>query len=186
MVFNVGANDANELIYYGTMLDDIDHTSQSEAEIGTCSINISESESEEVEKKRPRPKSDIFENEQPKKQIKNEIDELTGDLSLKVSLTKKGVVRLDDMCNVHVVYPQIPCIEGSGNVVVNGKPVHRQGDRWLEHPSTTNPELPIHNNVILVHGSNSVFVNGKAIARTGDLISCGAKAEQGSNDVFAG
>ncbi|UIP93346.1 PAAR domain-containing protein [Wolbachia endosymbiont of Anopheles demeilloni] len=90
------------------------------------------------------------------------------------------------MCNAHVVYPQIPCVEGSGNVFINGKPVYRQGDRWLEHSSTTNPELPIHNNVILVQGSNSVFVNGKAIARTGDLISCGAIAEQGSNNVFAG
>ncbi len=38
----------------------------------------------------------------------------------------------------------------------------------------------------MTQGSKAVFANGKAIARTGDLISCGAIAEEGSDNVFAG
>ncbi len=68
---------------------------------------------------------------------------------------------------------------------VNGRPVHRQGDEWSQHAST-DPYKPPHISQFLLEGSDSVFVNGKAIARTGDLISCGAVAEQGSNDVFVG
>lgn len=189
MVFNADAQNNEQLIYYGTILDDIDHTSQTSESSGYesgCEDELKgrdQSEKTVVRQKRPLP--DISENEQPKKQIKNEIDKLTGDLSLKVSLTKKGVVRLGDMCNQHGDYPQSPCVEGSYNVFINGRSVHRQGDKWSSHASTDPYKLP-HFSQFLLKGSDSVFVNGKAIARTGDLISCGAIAEEGSDNVFAG
>ncbi|MFT4327285.1 MAG: PAAR domain-containing protein [Wolbachia pipientis] len=89
------------------------------------------------------------------------------------------------MCNQHGDYAPSGGVGGSSNVFVNGKPVHCQGDMWLWHASI-DPNKPPHAGHFLLDGSKSVFVNGKAIARTGDKVSCGAKVEQGSNDVFAG
>jgi uncharacterized Zn-binding protein involved in type VI secretion len=187
MVFNAAAKNDRQVIYYGAILDDIEHTSQSESRSelsgygSGCSSEDESRRKEKVESQagsllgQKRPFSEL-ESGEVKKRIKG--------LSL-IENVKGKVVRLGDMCNQHGDYPQSPCVEGSYNVFINGRSVHRQGDKWSSHASTDPYKLP-HFSQFLLKGSDSVFVNGKAIARTGDLISCGAIAEEGSDNVFAG
>jgi len=95
-----------------------------------------------------------------------------------------AVVRLGDVSTGHPhCYPSRPNIEGSPNVFVNGKPVHRLGDAWAEHGA-----CPVHSphDGVASSGSATVFVNGKAICRIGDSISCGDTMAEGSPNVFAG
>lgn len=92
-----------------------------------------------------------------------------------------AVSRLGDMCTGHGCFPPRPSTGGSGNVFVNGIPVHRQGDGWATHCCG-----PSCHASVLASGSGSVFVNGKAIARIGDPVACGSAVSQGSSNVFAG
>ena len=93
-----------------------------------------------------------------------------------------GIVRLNDKCSGHSCYPPRPCITASDDVFVNGKAVHREQDKWAMHAC---PNTPPHDGV-LTKGSSTVYANSKAIARIGDPISCGSKAQTGSQTVFAG
>ncbi len=150
------------------MIGDIDHASQ------TSELSGYESGCEDESRREEETRGSLLGQKR--------LSESDKDLSL----AKQGkVVRFGDMCNQHGDYLQSPGIGGSSNLFVNGRPVHRQGDEWSQHASTDPYKLP-HISQFLLKGSNSVFVNGKAIARTGDLISCGAIAEEGSDNVFAG
>lgn len=91
-----------------------------------------------------------------------------------------GVVRLGDKCTGHDGYPPRSNITASPNVFINGKGVHRQGDKWAVHCKKS-----CHDGV-LVRGSSTVFVNGKQIARKGDPINCGSRTKECSSDVFSG
>lgn len=93
----------------------------------------------------------------------------------------KPVVRLGDISCGHDCFPPRPNDEGSPNVFVNGKPVHRVGDHWATHCCG-----PTCHDGTASSGSGSVFVNGKAICRVGDTISCGDTMCEGSPNVFAG
>jgi uncharacterized Zn-binding protein involved in type VI secretion len=93
-----------------------------------------------------------------------------------------GLVRVGDLCTGHTgSYPPRPCIEGSSNVFINGRGVHRKGDAW-----------DIHCNFWSCHGGRmaegmpNVFINGIPAAFVGGLISCGSRVAQGSGNVFGG
>lgn len=97
-----------------------------------------------------------------------------------------AVVRKGDTGGAHECFPSHTCTEGSGNVIVNGKETHRQGDAWDVH-TCTHPKTPHGSHSgNMSGGSSSVNVNGKPIARVGDGISCGGSAGSGSPNVFAG
>ena len=92
------------------------------------------------------------------------------------ALAFKGSTCTGDGC-----FPPRASTQGSGNVFVNGKPVHRVGDAWESHSCGDSAH-----DGVCSSGSSSVFVNGKAAARVGDDISCGAAIAVGSPDVYAG
>jgi uncharacterized Zn-binding protein involved in type VI secretion len=89
----------------------------------------------------------------------------------------KPAVRLGDKCTGHGNAPPRPNIQGSPDVFINGKPAHRQGDKWAIHQN--HPGM-------LAKGSSTVFVNGRGQGRVGDPVNCGSRCAQGSPDVFAG
>lgn len=68
-------------------------------------------------------------------------------------------------------------IEGSQNVLTNGKRTARIGDKVL---------CALHQLQTIATGSRTVLVNGRGIARKGDAISCGATIVQGSANVLSG
>jgi uncharacterized Zn-binding protein involved in type VI secretion len=86
------------------------------------------------------------------------------------------VCRKNDKCTGHTGYPPRANCQGSPDVYVNNKPVHRQGDRWLPHNHPSN----------LAKGSTTVFANGRQVGRKGDPVVCLSKVAQGSPDTFAG
>ena len=92
-----------------------------------------------------------------------------------------AVTRKGDICTGHGCFPPRPSVEGSGNVFVNGIPVHRQGDRWSVHCC----DKSCHDGS-LSSGSSSVYANGKQVGRIGDPVSCGSAVAEGSDNVFAG
>ena len=79
-------------------------------------------------------------------------------------------------------------IKGSGDVFVNGMPVHRLSDNWAPHACPFSPphSVPDKSDAYTVSGSGSVFINGLPCARLSDAISCGSVIAQGSGNVFAG
>lgn len=93
-----------------------------------------------------------------------------------------AVVRIGDSCSGHGTFPPRPSTGGSGNVFVNGKAAHRQGDSWAVHCNS----VPVCHGGSLASGSATVFVNGKQIGRVGDPVDCGSVAASGSPNVFAG
>lgn len=95
-----------------------------------------------------------------------------------------GVVRLGDTSTGHPhCYPARPNIEASGDVLVNGRGVHRVGDAWAVHGAC--PDHSPHDGAA-ISGSATVFVNGRSICRIGDAVSCGDTMAAGSNDVIVG
>ncbi|MBR0075753.1 MAG: PAAR domain-containing protein [Synergistaceae bacterium] len=94
--------------------------------------------------------------------------------------------RLNDICTGHACWPPRVNIEGSPNVFVNGRPLHRQGDGWEVH-CCTHPGVPhgCHASV-LASGSSTVFVNGRQAGRVGDPVACGGTVAAGSANVFIG
>lgn len=92
------------------------------------------------------------------------------------------VTRLGDVGSGHAChFPPTDAVEGSPDVIVNGKPAVRVGDAYAPHACPTCPE-PEHGRK-LASGSPTVFVNGRAVGRVGDAIDCGGKATTGSSDV---
>lgn len=94
-----------------------------------------------------------------------------------------GIARLADTCTGHGCWPPRPNDQGSSNVFVNGRAVHRVGDHWGSH---TCPAIPETHDSILASGSSTVFANGAAVGRIGDAIACGSLIASGSSDVFVG
>ena len=92
-----------------------------------------------------------------------------------------AVSRQGDPCTGHGNYPPRANDQGSGNVFVNGKGAHRQGDHWPQHCSGNS----CHDSTTS-GGSSTVFCNGKPLARIGDAVACGSVIAQGSKNVFAG
>ena len=97
-----------------------------------------------------------------------------------------AAARLGDTCTGHECFPPRNNAEGSSNVFVNGKPLHRQNDAWETH-CCTHPDCPhgCHGSV-LAQGSSSVYANGKQAGRIGDPVACGSTVATGSNNVFIG
>lgn len=93
-----------------------------------------------------------------------------------------AVTRQGDGCTGHGAFPPRNSVSGSGNVMINGKPAHRQGDGWEIH---CNPK-PVCHGGSLAAGSGTVIVNGKQLGRVGDPVDCGSAVAAGSPDVFAG
>ena len=73
---------------------------------------------------------------------------------------------------------------GSGDVIVNGIGVSRQGDVNTTHLLPGDP-CPDHAAPIAA-GSSTVIVNGRGCGRVGDTISGCISVAAGSPDVFAG
>ncbi|WP_116131180.1 PAAR domain-containing protein [Tropicimonas sp. IMCC34043] len=93
-----------------------------------------------------------------------------------------AVTRRGDMGTGHADWPARASVGGSGDVFVNGIPVHRNGDGWAVH---CNPPGQCHASA-LAGGSSTVFANGKGGGRVGDAVACGSKVATGSGNVFAG
>lgn len=93
------------------------------------------------------------------------------------AITRKG-----DTCTGHGSFPPRNSTGGSGNVYVNGKAAHRQGDGWATHCN----DQPTCHGGALASGSGSVFVNGKQLGRIGDPVNCGSSVATGSSNVHAG
>jgi uncharacterized Zn-binding protein involved in type VI secretion len=107
----------------------------------------------------------------------------TDDGSNRIVSLGSAVQRLGDLCTGHGCWPPRPNAEGSGTVLCNGLPVHREGDAWEPH---TCPDIPETHASVLAQGSATVFVNGRGIGRAGDPVACGSVAVPGSPNVFAG
>lgn len=91
--------------------------------------------------------------------------------------------RLGDNCTGHDACPSRPLIEGSPDVVVNGKPAGRVGvDNYATHGCIIHPG----HSAVVANGSSTVFINRQPAARIGDPVSCGGNVMQGSSDVFVG
>ncbi|MBA0198860.1 PAAR domain-containing protein [Pectobacterium brasiliense] len=97
-----------------------------------------------------------------------------------------GAARLGDSCAGHGCFPATPIIEGSGDVIINGKPAARKSDAVLLHACPC-PNVPhgVHNRAISA-GSGTVIINGKLAARIGDAIGCGGSVAAGSGNVIIG
>lgn len=89
-----------------------------------------------------------------------------------------AVVRIGDKSAGHCFEPR-PNLEGSSNVFINGKAVHRIGDRWAPHTCGNSTH-----DAVQAQGSPNVFINGKAVARLGDKQTCGDICAEGSPNVF--
>ena len=72
----------------------------------------------------------------------------------------------------------------SPNVFVNGKPVHRQGDRFVPHTIPIIPPPPPHPDIMGVGSNARVFFNGKIAATLGTPTVQGGLIVVGSHSVF--
>lgn len=93
------------------------------------------------------------------------------------SVAVKGSV-----CSGHDCFPPRPNIEASSDVKVNGKGVHREGDKYEMHSC---PDKGSHD-AVLAKGSSTVNINGKPAGRIGDEVSCGSVVADGSANVKIG
>jgi len=73
-------------------------------------------------------------------------------------------------------------VEGSPNVIINGRSAGRVGDHYASHGCVAHPG---HQDVIAA-GSSKVEINGKPAARTGDTVSIGGAVQDGSDNVIIG
>ncbi|MBA8903642.1 MULTISPECIES: PAAR domain-containing protein [unclassified Phyllobacterium] len=91
--------------------------------------------------------------------------------------------RLDDIGSGHDChFPPTNAIEGSPDVIINGKNAVRVGDAYAPHGCPSCP-APSHGRALAV-GSPTVFINGRPAGRIGDAIDCGGVAQTGSDNVF--
>lgn len=81
----------------------------------------------------------------------------------------RKVVLLGDIGLDHEGFPPTPVITGSSTVLMDGKPVARQGDALTAH---SKPKHSSHPRTIS-GGNTTVLIEGKPVALTGDAISCG-------------
>ncbi len=81
-------------------------------------------------------------------------------------------------------FPPTLIAEGSPNVLTEGKPAARVGDKAIPH---TRLVLPFDTHTpIISAGSSKVFINGIPAARVGDALSCGGTIAVGVTKVFIG
>lgn len=92
-----------------------------------------------------------------------------------------AVSRQGDGGTGHGAFPPRTSTAGSGNVFVNGQPIHRVGDAWGVH---CDPSPSCHGGT-LAAGSSSVYANGQPIGRIGDPVDCGSAVSAGSPNVFS-
>lgn len=90
--------------------------------------------------------------------------------------------RYQDWGTGHGCWPARKNVQGSGDVFVNTKGWHREGDTWPTH-CCPGPSCHASN---MKAGSKSVYVNNLEAARVGDPVLCGSNAATGSGNVFAG
>src|SRR5690554_1846541 len=82
-------------------------------------------------------------------------------------MSGKKVVLLGDLGTDHEGFPPTPVINGSPDVLIDGKPVARVGDQLAQH---SKPKHSPHPRTI-ASGSSTVFINGLPVATTGGAIS---------------
>ena len=92
-----------------------------------------------------------------------------------------AIVLLGDMGSDHDGFPPTSVIAASPDVLIDGKPVVRQGDPLASHAK---PKHAAHGRVV-AGGIASVLVNGRPIAVTGSQVDC-AGVVIGSGSVEAG
>ncbi len=97
-------------------------------------------------------------------------------------MSQKPAARLGDLGDKHGSYPPTPIIAGDSSVLVNGRPVARQGDPLVPHAA---PKKPPHPRAI-AGGAGSVLIGGVPAARVGDPIDCGGTVKTGAGDVVIG
>lgn len=81
----------------------------------------------------------------------------------------RKVVLVGDIGTDHDGYYPTPVIAGSGTVIMDGKPVARQGDPLEPH---TKPHHDMHPRMVLA-GTANILVDGLPIALTDDAVDCG-------------
>ena len=94
-----------------------------------------------------------------------------------------AVARIQDVCTGHGCWPSRPNDQGSPNVFVNGRALHRVSDHWQAH---TCPAIPETHDSTLGSGSSTVYANGLSVGRIGDQVLCGSLIQSGSSNVFCG
>lgn len=92
------------------------------------------------------------------------------------------VAFLGCMCSGHGCWPPRHNDQGSSDVYVEGKGVHRQFDHWAVHCC---PDNGCHDS-FLAKGSSTVYVNGRQTGRVTDFIACGSIILTGAATVYAG
>lgn len=78
-------------------------------------------------------------------------------------------VLVGDIGTDHDGFPPTPVTAGSPTVLMDGKPVARQGDPLASH---SKPKSPPHSRAI-AEGSGTILVDGKPVALTGHAVGCG-------------
>lgn len=99
---------------------------------------------------------------------------------LRKGLKMRMVARVGDIHGGHQCFSPTPAIQGSSNVIVNGRPCLTVGSQFMPH-GCPNPHP-----VVAATGSSLVYVNGRPITRVGDKTVCRATIIVGSSNVFAG
>ena len=84
-----------------------------------------------------------------------------------------AVARLGDIGSYHDTYPDTEVIEGSPNVDVNSKPVHRVGDQLAPHQHSRH----------LAKGSSSCDVNSRQLGYITCPVDCGGFIITGSSNT---
>ena len=95
------------------------------------------------------------------------------------------IIRVGDYCSGHEDWVPRPCIEGSPNVFVNGRAVHRIGDAWAIHCREGKKRKKCHPSVAASASSN-LYANGRPVCRRGDRVACGSTMVGGSVNVSNG
>ncbi|MBX2808901.1 MAG: PAAR domain-containing protein [Cellvibrionaceae bacterium] len=93
------------------------------------------------------------------------------------SKNRQAAARLGDKDTGHPGAPPTPIITGSPDVLINGKPAARLGDKLQKHHKGERR---------IVEGVNSVLINGLPAVRISDAINCGGVINEGSPNVFIG
>ena len=93
-----------------------------------------------------------------------------------------AATRLNDNSTGHDACPPVPLVEGSPNVIINGRPAGRLRDHYAWHGCVIDPG---HQDVIAA-GSSKVVINGRPAARVGDAVSIGGAVQNGSGNVIIG
>lgn len=81
----------------------------------------------------------------------------------------RKLVLVGDIGTDHDGFPPTPVTAGSPTVMLDGKPVARQGDPLAPHDK---PKHPMHPRAI-AEGSATILIDGKPAALTGHAVDCG-------------